>query len=388
MHLKNFVWILFTACLFLVVSNAQAIPAFARKTNLACSSCHTAWPMLNAFGRQYKELGYRVAIKETPNKTISTALKWDESLPVSTVLVGRPYDKKNSGDAKNRALHEVELMVAGPMGEKFSGFFEIEAEDEAMNDIGFAAGIPTAAFTYNHNEALNVQLSWGANTWFDPYNSYSNGRRMTRGVNSVIDQKFGGADNSGKLRTARQNVALYGRPASNVFYGLALSGDANDAEGVEGSTVTARLAIDVMPALTVGALFVNGTCVAANCGVDRDYQRSGLDMQAEVSNTVINAAFVQATDDNGTATAELKNNAFYIQALYTVMDGGRASWAPLLRYDVYEKMDGAEEISEISLGLNYYFTENVRGMFEFWDRSGDGATADDDRFTVQVFAAF
>lgn len=389
MCLKKIMWLLFVGCLLFITSSAQAIPAFARKTNMACSVCHTAWPMLNAFGRQYKENGYRIGNKEAPKKTISSALKWDESLPVSVILVGRPYDKKDSGDTKNRALHEVELMVAGPMGEKFSGFFEIEAEDEVVNDIGFDTGIPSATFTYNHNDALNVQLTWGSNTWFDPYNSYSANRRMTRGTNAVIDQSFGGADNGGALKTSRQNIALHGRPMPKLFYGLALSGDAGDAEGVEGDTLTVRVVYDVKPTFSVGGLVVSGTCVAAgSCAVDRDYQRIAVDMQAAASDFVINGAYVQASDDNAAATADVDNDAFYIQALYTVKDGSRTTWAPLLRYDAYEKVGGAEDISEITLGMNYYFTENVRGMLEIWDRSGDGATADDDRLTLQVFAAF
>jgi hypothetical protein len=36
------------------------IPAFARKYNLACSACHTAWPELNAFGQRFKDRGYQL----------------------------------------------------------------------------------------------------------------------------------------------------------------------------------------------------------------------------------------------------------------------------------------------------------------------------------------
>ncbi len=39
---------------------AAAIPAFARKYNLACSACHTAWPELNAFGQAFKDRGYQL----------------------------------------------------------------------------------------------------------------------------------------------------------------------------------------------------------------------------------------------------------------------------------------------------------------------------------------
>ena len=39
---------------------SAAIPAFARKYNLPCSACHTAWPELNAFGQRFKDRGYQL----------------------------------------------------------------------------------------------------------------------------------------------------------------------------------------------------------------------------------------------------------------------------------------------------------------------------------------
>lgn len=369
---------------------AGAVPAFARKGKISCSTCHSAWPALNAFGRQYKEHGYRLGHLEAPNKTISEDLKWDEVLPISVLLVARPYDKKDSGEAKNRALHEVELMVAGPMGEKMSGFIELEAEDEE----NFESGVHSAALTYNHDEAAHIQFSWGNITWFDPYNSYNDHMRMTRGRNSVVDNEFGGADNAGTIRHARQNVAVYGRPSPNLFYAIGFSGDAKDSEGEEGSSVVARVAFDVMPSLSIGALAISGTCDQRGdpgdpCELsDRDYSRNALDVQAEISNWSINSVYMQATDDNATGTAEEENNAFYLQALYTVRQNGRPTWAPLIRFDRYEKNDGQDEINEVTASLNYYFTENIRGMLEYWDRDGDGTTADDDRVTLQLYAAF
>jgi hypothetical protein len=44
----------------LVPSEAGAIPAFARKYNVACSSCHEAWPKLNDFGELFRDNGYRM----------------------------------------------------------------------------------------------------------------------------------------------------------------------------------------------------------------------------------------------------------------------------------------------------------------------------------------
>jgi mono/diheme cytochrome c family protein len=40
--------------------NAQAVPAFARKYNVDCTYCHTAWPQLNRTGYIFRRLGYRM----------------------------------------------------------------------------------------------------------------------------------------------------------------------------------------------------------------------------------------------------------------------------------------------------------------------------------------
>jgi hypothetical protein len=49
---------------------ASAIPAFARKTGLRCTSCHESWPVLNDFGRAYRDNGYQLRLgKDDPTTT-------------------------------------------------------------------------------------------------------------------------------------------------------------------------------------------------------------------------------------------------------------------------------------------------------------------------------
>jgi hypothetical protein len=59
---KRFASSVFLASLILsfFVSDAHAIPAFARKYGLRCSACHEAWPMLNYFGQKFKDNGYQL----------------------------------------------------------------------------------------------------------------------------------------------------------------------------------------------------------------------------------------------------------------------------------------------------------------------------------------
>jgi hypothetical protein len=52
--------LLVTLSLLLPVSDAHALPAFARKYGLRCSACHEAWPMLNNFGQKFKDNGFQL----------------------------------------------------------------------------------------------------------------------------------------------------------------------------------------------------------------------------------------------------------------------------------------------------------------------------------------
>ena len=389
------------ACLFVIgisvwSSGAEAIPAFARKEQAACNACHTTWPMINSVGRMYKENGYSFA-RGGGGKTekISDFLEWDKYFPATALFVVRPYDKKDSGDAKLRAIHEIELMVAGQLYKNSSGWFEFEAEDEE----NFAASVKFAALAYHPMAGVNVQAAWGPLTWADPYDTYSGTRSMT-GPNrpQVINQRFGGADrpdtDGGRLRDQRQLVSVYGRPLGPLFYNVGVSSVANDTEGVSPDTWFARLAFDVAPGTMIGALAIDGTCKAtiagrANCAVDRDYSRTGVDVQSDLGPARVMAVYLQAKDDTADATATEKNKNWYVQGLYAFQQEGRPTWVPLVRYDSYQQSNGTKEFKEGLLGVTYYFTHNIKGFVEYMKQLDvPTGSVEDSRLTLQFAATF
>ncbi len=366
---------------FLIINTAQAIPAFARKHQTECSNCHNAWPALNSVGRKFKENGYRLARDEE-----SGFMNWDQDFPVTAMIKARPFEKSDKGAKKIRALHEVEIMVAGTMARKFSGWFELEAEDDA----DFNVEVTSAAIGYHVDEAINLQVSWGGITGSDPYDVFSNARKLTRNRASIINQRFGGADNNGRLRDARQNITLYGRPMDNIFYSVGASGVKGDTEGEDSHALIGRLAVDVTPDIMIGLITVNGTCEVSrdNCDADRDFSRTGIDAQADIGNIRLMGAFLQTKDDNSTATANVENNATYIEARYAFIQNGRPSFVPLLRIDSYQKNDGQDDFNEITAQLAYYFTENARAFIEYWTKDGPTSKDDDNMVTLQAEIAF
>ena len=366
--------------IFLLASTAQAVPAFARKHQMQCSNCHTAFPALNAAGRTYKENGFRFS-----NEDDKSFMSWDQTLPLSVVIKARPYEKQEGKAKTLRALHEVELIAAGVMGKQFSGFFEFEAEDDAGT---FAPSMPVADLTYHVNPSANVQVSWAPILWSDPYATYSDARKLTRNRTSVIDSAFGGT--GGKLRKPSQNINLYGRVAEQFFYSVGISGVTGDDVASDSTVTSARVAMDVTPNIMVGLLNISGTCKSseASCAVNRDFSRSAIDAQANFGDINVKGAYLTATDDNAAATADVKNNAAYVEASYVIKKDGRPSLVPLVRLDQAEKNDGADKVNVYVLQLNHYFTENGRAFIEYQSTDDDTKADTVSKITLQADVAF
>lgn len=369
------------ACILAFPSISDAIPAFARKHSVDCSTCHIAWPQLNKIGRNFKENGYKFSTGEDI-EVISDFLQWEKFLPVSAVLTSRPYDEKKSGSRKVRALHEVELMIAGVLYKNVSGFFELEGEDE--ND--FEPEIPTGVLGYHPLRQINLHLSYSPILWSDPYETFAPHRRLTRGSYSIIDRPFGGADNGGTLGESRQTIALSGRPIEMLFYSVGLSGVADDAEGENANNLHARIALDVLPDAALGLFGVSGRWEEDD--INRDFSRIGFDVQADYSNMRFTGAYLHARDDSDTGAVE-ENDAWYAQAFYVFRKGFRPVAVPLVRFDSYEENDGNDQYDELTLNLSYYFTQNIKGYAEYWTQTDKPEGVErDNRFTLQIVAAF
>jgi len=370
----------------ITMQTANAIPAFARKYNAACSACHTAVPTLSVVGRNFKLNGYRFAANEKPQKKFTDHLGLGNAFPISFGIISRPYDKKKNGTTNNRALHEVELFAAGTIGNKLSGFIEMEAEDED----GFGSVLSAAQVTYSYTPQVNLQASYGSNLWTDPYDTYSDMRRLTRGHSPIVDKSHGGAD--GAIRKARQNVSVFGT-LNKLFYSIAYSGPASDKEGHDANTITGRVAYNFTPNLMLGAMSMSGSCTVdsgnSNCTtVDRDYTRYGVDFQADVQKLRFNGAYITANDDNASGIGDTSTDAYFMRLMYINNDSGRPDWVPMVRFDNYELNDGTDNVNEVSFQMNYYFDENVRAMVEYWDRSGADTLSDSNRLTLQLYAYF
>lgn len=373
---------------FVWVSPAEAVPSFARRYDKQCSYCHYAFPMLNKKGRQFKELGYKLEEEEGKFDLLGS------NFPISAMFIARPYDKESSGSDTIRAFHEAEVFLAGQVAQQWSGFAEIEAEDET----GFEPEFGNLMLGWNLHRAFNLQFVWGQFFWADPYGFLNDRFRLTRGHVGFIDQRFGGADANGRLRDARQNINVYGRPIDQVFYSVGISGPEGDSEGVEPRNFSGRIAVEPytrsdkegLPLdFMIGAFGIVGECDEASgecAGRENfDFHRFGVDGLAEIGNARIQAAWVTANDD---VASDVDNDAFSIQAMYTIQKGKQPWIMPLVRYDFFERNDGEDNFDDVTLNLTYFFEENVKAFVEFWKRFNAPGDAEENRLTLQIHVGF
>ena len=176
----------FLAVSFIVIpEESEAIPPFARKYATACPTCHVVFPKLNGFGRQFRANGYRIPVgedmfvKDEPagGQMSLGAKPWKKLFPnaiwpsdiAGTAPIGVFVDQRINFNFNDRSgtsnsprvvfegIHEVEFLVGGTFGERFSFFGDpILWEGEGADNPDHAIG--RLFIAYNRSPLINLRF--------------------------------------------------------------------------------------------------------------------------------------------------------------------------------------------------------------------------------------
>lgn len=102
--------LLLLAAALLAPSSASALPSFARQLNMQCIQCHTEFPLLSQFGRQFKLTGYTLAADPVATELPPIAVMVQPSFThTATAQAATPGFSPNN----NWAFSQVSLFYAG-----------------------------------------------------------------------------------------------------------------------------------------------------------------------------------------------------------------------------------------------------------------------------------
>jgi hypothetical protein len=146
--------------LLAIASTAHAVPAFARKYQTSCQTCHIVFPKLNAFGEAFRLRGYRMPgeteemIKQPPVSLGAPAYKklWPQAvwpgeissavpLAVNVTLADVSTSSVNEDGSVSRVTNdlqfprELNIFGAGTLGEHVSYFSEVTFSEKADGSV-------------------------------------------------------------------------------------------------------------------------------------------------------------------------------------------------------------------------------------------------------------
>ena len=116
------VWRRFAASLFfsvaalsLILINCRpvsAIPAFARKYGMPCSSCHEAWPKLSPFGQQFKDNGYQMG-NDRDAPIFQNPAYWPATFRITPIWHRESTDKGQVDGSNGPGGNEAKITTDG-----------------------------------------------------------------------------------------------------------------------------------------------------------------------------------------------------------------------------------------------------------------------------------
>ncbi len=365
------------------INEASAVPAFARKYGVSCSQCHSAFPTLNAYGRQFKLNGYVRSKGSNEGILESTdgGLWTDKIFPWGVVVRSRPYDKLSSdSEFSMQAIRDVDLFIAsGDASKNVSFFGEIDAN--ADTSPSFSPSLGDLQLGYHPYRYANLLLGRRGFFVMDPYQTLSNFGSPTIANRGIA----GGQPDQGSLSLdtmdqTKQTIAAYGQLSQaglgSVYYAAGASADKGDDAGKGPKDGNIRLALstpkDNFMIGTFGSVGNEGPSSLTGVGpTDKvQFSKTGVDTMAEFGNLIGRSAFLYAFDKNLTTLTREINRAAYVELMYILNKGDSDApfLVPLVRQNWYQTTgaDGSRrEFSYFTAQLAHYFRANLKAFVEF-----------------------
>jgi hypothetical protein len=138
------------AVLFLFADHVEAVPSFARQTGMSCTTCHTVFPELTAFGRAFKLNGYvfskgSKSYEYPPPIAAMFQASYTEQRGLSNRI--DPFD--DAPDAKFNVPQQASLFYAGKIYDKFGAFVQL-----TYDGVGNSFALDNTDLRYANNFIL------------------------------------------------------------------------------------------------------------------------------------------------------------------------------------------------------------------------------------------
>jgi hypothetical protein len=359
------------------VENAFSIPAFARKYQYSCTTCHAPAPRLKPFGEDFADRGFRLEdpSQEPTRATIDTGdplLKLIREFPLAVRVDGfASYKEDAEAETDFQWPWAFKILSGGVLSEKVSYYFYYIIEK------GGESGLEDAYLQFNKPLGLPFNLLFGQFQISDPL--FKRELRLER--NDYMIYKVSPGYSSAKLtydRGVMVSSSLGGGIdfVLGIFNGSGLkeaTGEGNDYDIDKEKSFSLRFAKEFGP-VRFGLFGYYGKEKKAmiNDFIKNKFYYYGPDLVIDFSeNFYVNLQYLKRKDDkgivefipDGASLSEMETDGGFLEIVW-LPKGLEGRWAYSILYNKINSDDKNSVYENISLTMNYLIARNIRFLAE------------------------
>lgn len=164
-----FAWLLLCMTIFILAEarDCQAVPAFARKYRMSCTTCHAPFPKLKDYGDEFAGNGFVLKDKDAPRYTVETGdsrLDLIREIPLAVRLEGFvKYQSETDKEVDLTTPYNLKLISGGSLTKNFAYYFYF-----FLSERGEVAGIEDAYIMFNNLFNSELDIYFGQFQVSDP----------------------------------------------------------------------------------------------------------------------------------------------------------------------------------------------------------------------------
>ncbi|MFH1052665.1 MAG: hypothetical protein V1779_17225 [bacterium] len=394
--------ITFVLLAMLMSETLQAIPAFARKYNMSCQTCHSPAPRLKAYGDDFAGNGFRLSDKDAPRYTVETGdadLSLIRDFPIAARFDAHAtYNNANQENSDFGVPYILKLLSGGEIAKDFAYYFYFY-----LSERGELVGVEDCYIMFNDLFNIDLDLYFGQFQVSDPL--FKRELRLT--LEDYQPYKMKPDFSKMNLAYDRGIMLTYGMDWGTdvileVVNGCGLpKADANKLFDIDGhKTLVGRVSQDIGDFLRIGGFFLTGKEDMDNIISDyvtNNVQSYGPDMTLSFGEMIeLNLQYVMrndnfvfsTTDSVGTTqwVVDLNTKGAMAELIFTPQ-GDQSKWYAASVFNWIESDDKSLNYKTATLHFGYLLKRNLRlaleGTYNFSD-------ADDPytQFSLGIVTAF
>ncbi len=359
--------LLLSVTLLVPAGESFAIPAFARKYDMSCMTCHAPFPRLKPYAEEFAANGFQLADKEAPRFTRETGdddLLLMRELPLAMRLEGYlRWQPQTAGRTDAELPYVFKLLSGGQIARDISYYFYF-----FLGERGEVAGLEDAFVMFNNTFNTGLDLTVGQFQVSDPL--FKRELRLTLEDYQVYDTRPGRSRAS--LTYDRGLMLAYALPTGTDVTFEVLNGSGIGSMDATGSFDTdryknfaLRVSQDILEGVRVGGFGYYGK--ETDGGAVNTVWMAGPDVSLSLPGFELNAQYLERRDDDPGFVFAVKKTATRGAMAELVMTpgGDRSTWYGVALYNWVEIGPGLYRYHSVTGHLGYMLARNIRLLGEY-----------------------